>query len=299
MGFLRASEIRATNGPTIITLQPLEFRPWSCNLIDHAVRALRCEIMPEVDLEPNYLESERAWFADYYREEHVNPIGMGLRVRRDLANALKHSGRRTLGRVLSIGCGDGRFERLLAPSAESVVGIDISPDAISIANAIAARDGLTNLKFQVKTTDEFDWNGPFDTVFCMALFHHLPEGEVPGLASRIYQNLERGGLLFTLDPNADAVMRKIGRIILGGRYHNYHTDDERELSPSDTRAIICRSGFDRVDYLPADWTLIPAMYILSQGPQWPLRRCDWVDRLCFRLPIDRWASRFSLAAHKD
>jgi len=255
--------------------------------------------MPEVDLEPNYLESERAWFADYYREEHVNPIGMGLRVRRDLANALKHSGRRTLGRVLSIGYGDGRFERLLAPSAESVVGIDISPDAISIANAIAARDGLTNLKFQVKTTDEFDWNGPFDTVFCMALFHHLPEGEVPGLASRIYQNLERGGLLFTLDPNADAVMRKIGRIILGGRYHNYHTDDERELSPSDTRAIICRSGFDRVDYLPADWTLIPAMYILSQGPQWPLRRCDWVDRLCFRLPIDRWASRFSLAAHKD
>ena len=255
--------------------------------------------MPDVDLKPDYLESERAWFADYYREKHFNTFGMGLRLRRDLTNALKHSGRRTLGRVLSIGCGDGRFERLVAPSAESVVGIDISPDAISIANAIAARDGLANLTFQVKTPDEFDWDGPFDTVFCMALFHHLPEDEVPSLASRIYQNLARGGLLFTLDPNADAVMRKIGRIILGDRYHNYHTDDERELNPLDTQAIIRGSGFDRVDYLPADWTLIPAMYMLYRGPQWPMRLCDWVDRLCFRFPIDRWASGFSLAAHKD
>jgi hypothetical protein len=50
MSFLRASEITATYGPTIITLQPLEFRPWSCNLIDHAVRALCCETMPDVDL---------------------------------------------------------------------------------------------------------------------------------------------------------------------------------------------------------------------------------------------------------
>ncbi len=254
--------------------------------------------MPD-DIEPNYLESERAWFADYYREEHFSTFGMRLRMRRDLDNALEHSVGANLGRVLSIGCGDGRFEQLAARSAPSVVGIDISPDGISIANATASRQGLTNARFQVATTAEFDWNGPFDTVFCMALFHHLPEAEVPSLATKIYGNLAPGGMLFTLDPNADAILRKVGRIVLGGRYHNYHTDDERELDPSATMSILQSAGFDRVRYLPADWTLIPAMYILSRWPRWPLRLCKWLDRICFKLPIDKWASGFSLAAHKD
>ncbi len=100
--------------------------------------ALFCETMPD-DFEPNYLESERAWFADYYREEHFSTFGMRLRMRRDLDNAPEHSIGPNLGRVLSIGCGDGRFEQLAARSATSVVGIDISPDAISIANATASR----------------------------------------------------------------------------------------------------------------------------------------------------------------
>lgn len=255
--------------------------------------------MSGANREPSRIESEKAWFAAYYGEERFSRLGLRLRMERDLRLARRQIKSSGFGRVLSIGCGDGRFERMLAGHAEHVTGIDISPEAVAIARRKTAEDGCSNLDFEACTTDEFVWDGPYDVVFCMALLHHLPETEVPRLARRIFQHIAPGGLLFTLDPNAGAVLRKVGRVVLGSRYDTYHSPDERELDPGETESMLRAAGFGKVLFLPSDWTLIPCMYLLPRGPDWPLRLCDWVDRLCYRLPFRRWASGFSLAAFKD
>lgn len=243
-------------------------------------------------------ESEKSWFAGYYEKELFNPFGMRLRMERDLRFLRRESGRANLGRVLSIGCGDGRFERMVARHAEHVQASDLSPEAIAIARQRSADEGLHNLTFEVGSADELGWEGPFDVALCMALLHHLPEKEVPPFVRGVFERVAPGGLLYTLDPNVHAVLRKAGRVVLGRRYDTYHTDDEREIDPRETEQILYEAGFCQVRFVPVDWTLIPATYLLPKGPNWPLRICDWIDRVGYHLPFGRWVSGFSLAARK-
>ena len=63
-------------------------------------------------------ESERAlFFAGHYAERRYHPTGWRLRLERDarVPGAAAPGGR--LGRVLSVGCGDGAFELMLAEPA--------------------------------------------------------------------------------------------------------------------------------------------------------------------------------------
>ena len=54
---------------------------------------------------------ERAYFDEHYHDEACHPVGLDLRFRRELASLQKAWGDRPLGRVLSIGCGQGGFDR--------------------------------------------------------------------------------------------------------------------------------------------------------------------------------------------
>src|SRR6185369_15375830 len=80
-------------------------------------------------------ESERAFFAGYYAERRYHPTGWRLRLERDARVLCAAAPGGRLGRVLSVGCGDGAFELMLAERADSVLGVDISPEAIEMARA--------------------------------------------------------------------------------------------------------------------------------------------------------------------
>ena len=70
-------------------------------------------------------------------------------------------------RVLSLGCGDGRFEVVLAPHVGRIVGLDISPVAVEHARARAAREGHDNIEVRVGD------------------LHDVERAPVSGLASRV------------------------------------------------------------------------------------------------------------------
>ncbi|MDE3168355.1 MAG: methyltransferase domain-containing protein, partial [Acidobacteriota bacterium] len=70
--------------------------------------------------------------------------------------ALTGAGPRT--RVLSLGCGIGDTELLLAPHVAEVLGIDLSPAAIRQARADAARLGIPNARFEEGTTAAGRWD---------------------------------------------------------------------------------------------------------------------------------------------
>jgi SAM-dependent methyltransferase len=244
-------------------------------------------------------QREIDFFARYYAEQAYHPTGSRLKLLRDLRVLRRAAGARRLGRVLSIGCGDGEFERLLAPHCERVTALDISPEAIEIASRLARDAGLSNIEFRCLPIAALEWTEAFDTITCVAFLHHVPPTELPALLQRIHQHLVPGGLFYSQDPNAHGVLRRLGRVVLGAGYDAYHSPDERELDAGELRAQLLGAGFASVKIVPIDLTLVPAMYLLAKRPGWPLHACSAVDRLWCATPLGRWASGFAAISRRS
>ena len=105
---------------------------------------------------------------------------------------------RCYGRVLEIGCGAGRFSRLLAPLAEQVVALDIAPAAIEKARA--AGDGAGSIDFRVANIMDYDPHaeGPWDLVVMSETIYSLgwlyPLFDVGWLIAQLFDSLREGGL---------------------------------------------------------------------------------------------------------
>ena len=197
-----------------------------------------------------------------------------------------------MGRVLSLGCGDGQFELMLAPHAEHVTALDISRQAIEIATGNAVDAGVKNVDYRCMPLSELSWEDQFDTVICLAFLHHVPEEDLPELLKRSYDHLRPGGLFYTQEPSEGGILRTIGRVVLGKRYDKFHSPDERELVPEVISGALRDAGFESVKVGFIDLTLIPAYYILTSGPGVPFYLCVGVDWLWCHSPFARWASGF-------
>lgn len=243
-------------------------------------------------------EEERAFFARYYAERSYNPLGWRLRMARDLRVLRAAARRSSLGRTLSIGCGDGAFELLLAPFAESVVGVDLSPEAIDAAEQARVVLDKRNISFRCCSFRDLPWGDRFDTIVCLAFLHHVPQDELPDFLRACYAHLVPGGMLFSQDPNVRGALRAVGRIVLGRHYASYHSPDERELDSSELTDQLRDAGFSTVEIRHVDLTLIPACYVLRRGPNLLLRIAALVDRIWCATPLAPWSSGFVAAAHR-
>jgi SAM-dependent methyltransferase len=98
-------------------------------------------------------------------------------------------------RALDIGCGSGEFSRRLAERSEQVLGLDLAPEMIRLAQERSR--GLPNLEFEV--ADVLTRQLPpesYDCIVSIATFHHLPLAEI---LPRIKAALKPGGVLLVLD----------------------------------------------------------------------------------------------------
>ncbi|MBD7987102.1 class I SAM-dependent methyltransferase [Luteimonas sp. Sa2BVA3] len=71
-----------------------------------------------------------------------------------------------IGLAIDVGCGDGRYSRVIAEYAELVQGFDISPSLISRARAAGSAG---NVEFSVGTVAEIASSGMADLVTCMGV----------------------------------------------------------------------------------------------------------------------------------
>ncbi len=247
---------------------------------------------------PSLEAKEIEFFAKYYENEAYNPVGWRLRLNREVRSLRRTMRAGTLGRVLSLGCGDGQFELLIAPWAKQVVGLDISPQGIEIAKRKAECAGVHNVQFRCMSFSELNWDEQFDTIICLAFLHHVPEPEVAGLLKHCFAHLSPGGVFYSQDPNRNGVLRKLGRMMLGGRLDKYHSPDERELVPAELAGQLEAIGFRPVRIRHIDLTLIPALFILAKRVTWPLYFCRGLDFLWCNSPLARWSSGFAAVAEK-
>ena len=148
-------------------------------------------------------------------------------------------------RVLSIGCGIGDTELLLANHAAHVTGVDLSPAAIAEARRMAAIRKITNAEFAAGTwqTAEFE-EKPFDAVVAIFFLHHLPDRDLAELPNQLARLLRPGGVFYGLDPSARRLSGFVGQLLVPKLMEKYQTEDERQLLPRQTAAPFRAAGFE-------------------------------------------------------
>ncbi len=108
-------------------------------------------------------------------------------------------------RVLDVGCGVGRWSRLLAARGARVTGVDLSPTMIEEAQRRAARAGLgESCDFQVQDVCNLQVQGQFDLVLAVTVLQHIldPAGLRAAITAMARQ-LAPGGRMILLEAAPD------------------------------------------------------------------------------------------------
>ena len=197
-------------------------------------------------------------------------------------------------RVLSLGCGIGDTELLLAPHVGEIVGIDLSPAAIRQARADAAALGIRNVRFEEATAAD----GAFDLVIAIFFLHHLPDADLAALPFRLREQLAPGGKFYSLDPSRQRLSGAVGRLLIPNLMKRYQTEDERELDGETTAALFRAAGMDaRVSMYDFGSSPLAGLF---PGWRWGYRVARRLDNSILKLPsLCRLGSNFEIVGQSS
>jgi SAM-dependent methyltransferase len=103
------------------------------------------------------------------------------------------------GDVLDVGCGEAAISLYLAERGYTTVGLDLSPSAIDLARAEAAKRGITSATFNVADITDFTgYDGRFGTIVDSTLFHSIPVEGREGYLQSIVHAAAPGASYFVL-----------------------------------------------------------------------------------------------------
>jgi SAM-dependent methyltransferase len=240
------------------------------------------------------IEYHEKLYSGFAQSHFAKPAVRALRehmVRRilKLTGAGKHS------RVLSLGCGIGDTELLLAPHVGELTGLDLSPSAIKQAKLDSAH--IPNIHF-IEGTLESAEIGPasYDVVIAIFFLHHLPD-TVPDLAQQIATILKPGGVFYALDPSRYRLSGAIGELLIPKLMARYQSPNERQLAPSATAAHFSKAGLDaRFEYYDFLSTPLAGLF---PGWRFGYQATRALDEALVRTPVlKRVGSNFEVVAHK-
>jgi SAM-dependent methyltransferase len=166
------------------------------------------------------------------------------------------------GRLLDLGCGSGWTSVMFAQRGYSVVGQDLAPDMIDLANENKRRSGLGHLGFVVADYEVLDYRDEFDGAVFFDALHHA-ENETAALASA-YRALKPGGTLITHEPGEGhavhpasvAAMQRFGVT-------------ERDMPPRHIMRVAREIGFRGAICYPLPDDLFRASYVSPRADRHP------------------------------
>ena len=229
------------------------------------------------------LEYHERLYSGFAQSHFARPAVRALRAHM-ARRILALTGAGPSSRLLSLGCGIGDTELLLAPAVGELVGLDLSPSAIRQARQDAQTAGLRNARFLEGTLESLH-EPPFDVVFGIFFLHHLPEPALAELPGRVANLLAPGGVFYSLDPSRRRLSGRVGRLLIPGLMRKYQSPDERELAPREMENLFRRAGFTcRTDYY--DFVSSP---LAGLFPGWAAgyRAARRLDDLLVRIPALR------------
>ena len=239
------------------------------------------------------LEYHERLYSGFAQSHFARPAVRALRAHM-VSHILRLTGLGRDARVLSLGCGIGDTELLLAPRVRELVGIDLSPAAIRQARADAERAGVANVRFLEGADPPAE---SFDLVIGIFFLHHLPDALLSDMPRRIYNLLVPGGQFYCLDPSRQRLSGAIGSRVIPKLMKKYQSPDERELDGREVTAMFAKAGFScRGGYY--DFISSP-LAGLFPGWRFGYACARRLDDLVIRLPgIRRLGSNFELIAKR-
>lgn len=228
-------------------------------------------------------------YSGFAQSHFARPAVRALRAHM-VRRILERTGAGAGTRVLSLGCGIGDTELLLAPHVEEVVGLDLSPAAIRQAREDARRLGIRNARFEEGTRAA----GRFGCVIAIFFLHHLPDDELAALPLQVKELLAPQGVFYSLDPSRARLSGKVGRLLVPGMMRRYQTPDERELEAETTAEFFRRAGL-RTEVGIYDFASSPLAGLL---PGWRAgyRAMRAADDWILKTPLRSVGSNFELVA---
>ena len=250
------------------------------------------------DVRARELEHHETIYSGFAQSHFAKPAVRAFR--RCLAGRiLRATGASPSSRVLSLGCGIGDTELLLAPGVGSITGIDLAPSAIRQAKADAARRRVGNVEFLEGELGTLRFApASFDVIIAVFLLHHLPDEDLQQLATRVASLLAPGGVFYSLDPSHYRLLGVIGKLVVPNLMKKHRSPDERELSPPAVRELFNGNGLaarvSMYDFFSTPLAgLLPAVALAYQVSR-------LVDDLVVRAPLlNRLGSNFELVASKQ
>lgn len=129
-------------------------------------------------------------------------------------------------RVLDVGCGVGRWSRLLAARGAQVTGIDLSPTMIEEAERRAAQAGVADrCTFHVQDVSDLRVRGQFDLVLAVTVLQHIldPAG-LRAAVLAMTQRLAPGGRIVLLEAAPDNAVSRCDTSVFRARRRAVYLD---------------------------------------------------------------------------
>lgn len=142
--------------------------------------------------------------------------------------------------ILDAGCGQGRLAIPLAALGHTVEGIDMSSNAIQLAEKYAFEKNIGNIHFHTKDLEELEnISEKYDCILCTEVIYMIKNYN--GVLSKLYSMLRKDGIMFIAFRDKyyyllDAIKNRRfadAKFILsnqsgmlGGTYLNWHTHQE-------------------------------------------------------------------------
>lgn len=144
----------------------------------------------------------RNWLADYADKRAYDFV---LKILNDVVRLDESA------KVLDVGCGPGKWARLLAERFSSVTAIDVSPEMVLLAKENARNSGLFNITFHVMDVSKLNFPCEvYDFVNCITVLQHILDDERWRMAIREIVRVTRTGgyvLLFETAPSIALLKR--------------------------------------------------------------------------------------------
>ena len=159
------------------------------------------------------------------------------------------------GRVLDLGCGNGRISKIIKEHGYQTYGVDVNAEAIASAQA---DPDLANIEFSVQDGTATNYaNESFDAVIEQAVLACMEKSDRPVVLTEVRRILKSGGIFsmaeFGIGENlkeryeSDALISgEYGTVIVKGKEDGSKSLRSHHFSKEELEALIKNAGFEIV-----------------------------------------------------